>query len=146
MILKKLTILASISCFFLFAGCTKKTSSSSTASTFKYTIDGTPFSGVGLAQKSGTILNITGASTFSGTTATYPICILNILNFTGNKTYDIAKGEAGGSVAPNTTSSHAGYYGTITISSSSPNIVGTFQFTALDSSKITSGSFSVKAP
>lgn len=145
MSVKNFLLTAGVFGLALIAGCTKTTSTSPT-STFKYTMAGSPFSGVAAAQKSGTVLNITGASSFTGTTPTYPYGIINIFNFTGNKTYDISLLEAAATIAPSSSASHPAIYGKVIVTSSSPNIVGTFYFTALDSTKVTSGSFSVPAP
>jgi hypothetical protein len=141
---KKLSILASVTCLALISGCTKETGTTESSS-FKYTKNGVAFSGIAGVQKAGTALNITGASSFTGTVATYPYGIIVIANYTGVKTYDISLAEAAATIAPNSTSSHPGIYGKVIITAATPNIVGTFYFTSLDSVKVTNGSFSVKA-
>lgn len=96
-----------------------------------------------------------GSTVVGINTFLYPEIKLSILDFTGVGIYavtDTFKGTTGGNPFPTKpvasavyatgdTTFAAGIYGTITITATSPKIVGTFSFTTADSMKVINGKF-----
>jgi hypothetical protein len=72
-----------------------------------------------------------------------------ISHFTGVGTYILSQGDpyvAYTTDISNTPASfgYVGLYGVLTITATSPNMVGTFSFTCTDSTKVSNGSFNIK--
>ncbi len=146
---KLVTSIAMLSGVIAFTGCTKKSDTSKTPTTTTTTasmtanIGGRAFSTSGImvtADVQAGAMNVTGSTTSPEeaiilsvdktppATGSYPI-----------KDFTIATHHLG-------TSGAAAVYGTITFTSISPNWEGTFSFTCDDSTKVTDGKFSIKAP
>ena len=70
--------------------------------------------------------------------------IPNYANATG--TFRVEDLELGAAYAPSSSAGIVAAHGVITLTSISPNFEGTFSFTCVDSTKVTGGTFSTKAP
>lgn len=125
----------------LFSGC-KKTGS--TSGTIKATINGVDFSTNHCIVHSGSHLAVDGGSYRSTPPSAY--IMLDIYHYTGVGTYNITDSTVGAAVDSSATVIPIAIYGTVVVTATSPNIVGTFSFTCADSTKVTNGSFNVKAP
>ena len=117
-------------------------------------VNGAAFDGTNTLAMTGpdSILNIYGGF-FSGNAISAPYIFLNICPYRGVGTYVIPT-PPWGSVTRNYASidssnyysmNGVSAYGTIIITASSPDIVGSFNFTTVDSAKVY-GTFAVKAP
>lgn len=135
---------ASFSSFF---GCKKSSSNSSTTGSSTYyikaTIGSTNFSAAG---KDVGATYTTDIFNFVGNTPTQMIQ-LGIFDTVVTVGSDVPLDNISG-VANyfENGSPHASSYGTIHITSATPNIQGTFSFTCTDSTKVTNGTFSVMHP
>jgi hypothetical protein len=101
------------------------------------------------AAISDSVMTITASSNSS--TLAFPNISLVISNFSGAGTYTIGSINGGtfttSAVIDSTdTSGIQSIYGTISITATSPNVVGTFSFTCSDSTKVTSGAFNAASP
>jgi len=110
------------------------------------TINGASFSGSFCYDtlESG-LMEIYGYKYNGGTTTPYPLLGIVIGVYTGVGTYSL--GFVGsalnnyGYIDSSVAATPACQYGTVTITSVSPNLVGTFSFTCPDSTKVTGGTF-----
>lgn len=142
---------AALSTLTMFSCKKKDNNNTSSNGSMTATINNTSFSASRCTSAvADTILNITGAN-YSGTTVEYPIVTLTVYNYHGVGTYTLDQstfsgvtGTANIDSSSSTTTAIANTlstYGTINITSTSPNITGTFSFTTEDSTKVTNGSF-----
>ncbi|MBS1529305.1 MAG: hypothetical protein JSU01_03265 [Bacteroidetes bacterium] len=132
---------------FPFAGCKKSSSNSSSSGSSTYyikaTIGSTDFSAGGAdagATYTYDIYNIFGATS----TQTVQLGIFDTVITTGSDIPLDNISGVGNYLANG--NPHASAYGTIHITSVTPNIQGNFSFTCTDSTKVTNGTFSVKHP
>jgi hypothetical protein len=127
--------------FFLMLSCSKSSTSGYSMSAI---VNGAAFSGSNCyAQKSGTTLTINGGN-FSGTVLNvYPIITLTVYNYNGaTGTYTFGANLGGGVLDSSATSNAiVSKSGSLTITSVSPSIAGTFTFTANDGTTLTNGTF-----
>ena len=144
------SLIALAMCAFLaLAGCTKKSSSSgsgssSSSNSMTATAGGTAFSASGtsvVASVNGDILAVAGVTPAN---ASITLNIIQYANGTGTFQCDGTHATILYGPAPGT--ALGGSHGVITLTSISPNFEGTFSFTCNDSTKVTSGTFLVKAP
>lgn len=146
-----------------FYSCTHSTSAASGGS-ITCKINGVSYTATkcfALKSTSGgnTTLTMEGAPTnYSTPGPTNPLMTFVIYTYNGIGTYKF--NTAVGSITDTATSTidsvsggsatsyyyTAPAYGSIIITATSPNIVGTFAYTSLDSNKVTNGSFSIAAP
>ena len=112
------------------------------------TVGGVAFKSIYVkATKTGSMLSIYGSTTFSGgptidlTINQYATAVMTTSFNIGDST-----GINGSAGYLNTGTSENAAHGTISITSVSPILSGTFSFTDIDSTKITGGTFSVTAP
>ena len=134
-------------------GC-KKSSDSTASYIMSASIGGTQFSASNcLESQTLTGIAITGGNgtfTTNSNPTVYPFIFLSIDNFSGVGTYTInpltttASGGIYYSANFSSTNPKPAVYGTIVITATSPNIVGNFSFTCLDSTKVTNGVFVAK--
>ena len=88
---------------------------------------------------------VTIQGTYYGNNATIAIYLPK--NYTtGTYTIDTGANSAHASYQSNAFAFEMAAYGTVTLTSVSPNIIGTFDFACADSLKVQEGNFSVKAP
>jgi hypothetical protein len=133
------------------SGCSKSSSSGSSTS-MKTSLNGVAFSG------SDCIDSVTDSTLFIygtnfTTSITYPFIEIIITKYTGTGTYTLGTwGSFGGGpstmavIDSSASNAVASLYGTVTITSVSPNLTGTFSFTCTDSTKVTGGSFTGNKP
>jgi hypothetical protein len=129
----------------LISSCSKSSSSTSSSYSMKATVNGAAFNGTNcIATISGTTLALNGGS-YTTATPTYPYFTIGIENYSGVGTYALNGSTSNiAGIDSSASSVLASAYGTVTITSVSPNIVGTFSFTLSDSTKVTSGTFTAK--
>jgi len=143
--MKKLLTLSAIALMgmALISSCSKSSSSSPSYS-MDATIAGKSFSGTNCtATISGASLAVDGGVFTSS--PVYPYLTLGIFNYTGTGTYAIGGTSVNlGGVDSSASVVLVSQYGTVTITSVSPNIVGTFSFTCSDSTKVSGGTFTAK--
>ena len=132
----------------LFSGCSKS-SSSSPSYTMNASIGGSSFSSSNClaASYSGMFTEIYG---FAGNsvTPTYPYIGLFLLNYaktTGTFSLDSTMTANFAQIVTSATTNKVAKSGSITITSTSPNIVGTFSFTTTDGTAVTGGTFTAKS-
>jgi hypothetical protein len=151
-ILNLVTVIAVIG-LAAFSGCTKisfnlnPTPNSVVPGFMKASINGAPF-----ADTSSLVFNISGtqmliAGTDTATNVFVQITLL-INSYKGAGTYIIpGTGIPVNSCWIDSTEAPIyAVYGTVIITATTPNIVGTFSFTCADSTKVTNGSFSAQTP
>ncbi len=147
--MKKIFTIAAIALMglALFSGCSK--SDSTPSYTMKESIGGTSFSSSNClsASYSGIFTEIYG---FEGNsvTPTYPYIGLFLINYaktTGTFTIDSTMTSNFAQIVTSATTNKLAKTGTITITSVSPNIVGTFSFTVTDGTAVTGGTFTAKS-
>jgi len=160
--LNPVTVIAIIG-LAIFSGCTKSSDSlnsnwnlnptpSMVPGFMKASINGAPFadtSSLG-ANISGSQMVITGFDTSSFSIG-WPQITLLINSYKGAGTYIIPGTGTPVNICsldstPSGSVAYSAIYGTVTITATTPYIVGTFSFTCADSAKVTNGSFSVVAP
>lgn len=143
---KNLTILAiAIVGLIAFAGCKK--SSSGTSYSIKATINGTSFSGVNcVAVSNSGFVVIDGYSGSSATSTSLPIIELTLTGYNNTTgTFNIDGVTNNAIIDSSLTSVPSATSGTITITTAtSSEIVGTFNFTCSDGTKVTNGTFTAK--
>lgn len=129
------------------SSCSKSSDSSSSSSSYSMTatVNGSAWSATNVTATENTIggndnLSITGL-TSSNSTIT-----LSIIGYSSPTTYSISPGSNGGMYSVSGTSGlTASISGSITITSKTTTAVqGTFSFTCMDSTKVTSGTFTAK--
>ncbi len=130
----------------LFSGCTK--SDSTPSYSMKASIGGASFSTSNcFAASTGTFVEIEGLGG-TLTAPTYPYVTLWLLNYaktTGTFAIDSTMATNYAQIVTGATSFKIAKSGSITITSVSPNIVGTFSFTAIDGTAVTGGTFTAKS-
>jgi len=144
-------VLVVVAWFFVIGGCKKNSSTSPDTSNYmKANINGEPFSITGISE----------VSASSSTSGGIHILYLRAGGSTGQAIrFSLVNLTTTGTVNLNTTAGAAYYFdsgfsapytyatsGTITITSLTPKIAGTFSFTTADSTKITEGSFQMIQP
>jgi hypothetical protein len=114
----------------------------------KASIGGTSFNASNcISVSSGTFVEIEGMGG-TATAPTYPYVALWLNNYTkttGTFTIDSTMLTNYAEVVYSLTSVKLAKSGTITITSTSPSIVGTFSFTATDGTAVTGGTFTAKS-
>ena len=134
---------------FVFAGCSKK--SSSPSYTMKATVGSTAFSANNcIGNINSTLLSVYGYNA-SGTTATFPNITIQMSNYTAIGTFTIDTTAIFSSLTfqyyPTSalTDVKSSKTGTLTLTSvTSTAIAGTFSFTCTDGTTVTGGTFSAK--
>ena len=130
--------------FASFTSC-KKSSSSTPAYSMTATVNGSSFSSVNCyAVSSGGIATIAGYSGTSTTSTSYPVIQLGIFGTLAVQSYTIDGAQYQINIDSSATNGVAAVSGSITITSISPSIVGTFNCVMSDGTKITNGVFTSK--
>jgi len=141
-------LVLSVTSVAAFSGCNKDNGPVSYS--MRATINGVAFTGTSISvQQNNSVLNITGGSAPGANgSGTYPSIELYIANYAGKGTYSLVSSANNGAYIDSggLFSAAISVYGTVIITCASPDIVGTFSFTALDSTKVTKGSFTSKQP
>jgi len=144
--MKKLLAFSSIAMIAMsvFSGCSKSSSGSSYF--MKETIAGKSYSSTYCAAGSSSgYVTIAGSS---GTSLTYPYVTLTLANYnktTGTFTLDTTLTGSFAEYNKDASTVVLAKSGSVTITSASPNIVGTFSFTCTDGTVVSGGSFTAKS-
>lgn len=142
--MKNILVYVGVICLFaLLPACKKSDDKKSTKTTYMTAvINGQGFTAVVTTSAiSGTRLTLSG-----GASGGYPSIVLAPGLYNGAGYYDLGLSANYGSVDSAFGVSNQIRYGNLTISATTPNIVGTFDFTCFDSTKVTNGTFSIEAP
>jgi len=131
--------------FAAFSGCIK-ISAANPSSSMKATINGAAFNATNcIATTPGGTLTVNGSNNSTGTS--YANINIGIFNYTGVGTYAIPGASGVNFITIDSSGTLVGAssaYGAVTITSVSSTIIGTFSFTALDSDKVTGGTFTAQ--
>ena len=148
-----LALMVFLPVIFTMHSCSKSNNNSGTADSayMKATIAGSAFSTVSPGSTSATLSQSGGINYvyINGLDANNKAIQFTLINVTSGGTYAIGTGmitayyyPSGGFLGPST----AALTGAVVISSISPDIKGTFNFTTTDNVAVANGSFSVKSP
>jgi hypothetical protein len=147
--MKKLLTFSAIALFgmALISGCSKSSSSSPSYS-MTASVSGTSYSaGNCIAVNNGTYIVIEGIG--GATTApTFPYLAISLTNYnktTGTFNFDSSQTTNWAEYLTSSSTYKISKSGSVTITSVSPNITGTFLFTCTDGTVVSSGSFTAKS-
>jgi len=138
-------IIISLITLSLFIGCTTKSTvapvgMTAVAGDHSFSVS----DGMISANKSTGTLYITASDTVNHRSIS--LTVYNYVAQTGNVTIDGVYAQGSYDSTASAFTVENGSHGTITFSAVAPQIVGTFNFTCTDSTKVSNGTFSVAAP